>query len=243
MSEVRIAAQPRTEFGKGGARRTRRAGQVPAVLYGHGQSPRHLCLPARELAHALKTDAGMNVLLTLELDGGTALALPKEVQRHPLRGGYEHVDLVLVRRGEKVTVDVPVTLVGEAPAGVLVDQQSTAVSVEAQANAIPNTLELDVAGLAVGQGITAGELALPEGTTLVTQPEHVVVQGLPEPTAAQVEAELEGAGAELGAGPTPGSAATAPTGAGDVVPDTASAAGGPGESAGSGTSARPTSGG
>ena len=100
--EVRIQAEPRTEFGKGGARRTRRAGKIPAVLYGHGTDPRHIALPAREFSHAIK--AGANTLLTLQLDGSSELALPKAIQRHPIRGDYEHVDLLLVRRGEKVTV-------------------------------------------------------------------------------------------------------------------------------------------
>ena len=110
--EVRIQAEPRTEFGKGGARRTRRAGKIPAVLYGHGTDPRHIALPAREFGHAIK--GGGNTLLTLQIDGGSELALPKAIQRDPIRGDYEHVDLLLVRRGEKVTVEVPVTLTGEA---------------------------------------------------------------------------------------------------------------------------------
>ena len=114
--EVRIQAEPRTEFGKGGARRTRRAGKIPAVLYGHGTDPRHISLPAREFSHAIK--GGANTLLTLQLDGTSELALPKAIQRHPIRGHYEHVDLLLVRRGEKVTVEVPVTLSVEAEAGI-----------------------------------------------------------------------------------------------------------------------------
>jgi large subunit ribosomal protein L25 len=201
MSEVRIAAEPRTEFGKGGARRTRRAGKVPAVLYGHGQPPRHIALPARELLHAFKTDAGTNVLLTLELGDGTELALPKEVQRHPVKGSFEHVDLVLVRRGEKVIVDVPVVLVGDAHPDTIVDQQQTTVSVKAAANRIPDGIQVSVAGLAPGSNITAGELALPAGAELDTDPATVVVQALVKPTAAQMEAEIEGgaAGAEAGA--------------------------------------------
>jgi large subunit ribosomal protein L25 len=184
MSEVRIAAEPRTEFGKGGARRTRRAGKVPAVLYGHGQPPRHIALPARELLHAFKTDAGTNVLLTVELADGTQLALPKDVQRHPIRGSYEHVDLVVVRRGERVTVDVPVTLTGDADRDAIVDQQSTTVSIQADATSIPSALELDITGLAVGASLTAGGLTLPEGATLVSEPDSIVVIGLAKPTAA-----------------------------------------------------------
>lgn len=203
MSEVRIAAEPRTEFGKGGARRTRRAGRVPAVLYGHGLAPRHISLPAHELMHALKTDAGSNVLLTVELSGKSELALPKEIQRHPIRGSFEHVDLVVVRRGEKVTVDVPVVLTGDAPADVLVDQQAMTVSVEAEATHIPGSVEVDISTLSVGSGIAAGDLKLPQGTKLVVDPEYVVVQGLAAPTAAQVEAELGEAEAETGGGAEP----------------------------------------
>ena len=191
MSEVRIAAEPRTEFGKGGARRTRRAGKVPAVLYGHGQAPRHIALPAHDLMHAFKTDAGTNVLLTLELSGGgTELALPKDVQRHPIRGSFEHVDLVLVRRGEKVTVDVAVVLVGAADQDAIVDQQSMTVSVVSDASKIPNTVEVSIAGLLPGSAIVAGQLELPEGTELNSEPDHVIVQLLNKLTASQVEADL-----------------------------------------------------
>jgi large subunit ribosomal protein L25 len=195
MSEVRIAAEPRTEFGKGGARRTRRAGKVPAVLYGHGQPPRHIALPARELLHAFKTEAGTNVLLTVELSDGAQLALPKDVQRHPIRGSFEHVDLVIVRRGERVTVDVPVTLTGEADRDAIVDQQSTTVSIQADAADIPSALELDITGLTVGASISAGVVPLPSGATLVSDADLVVVAGLAKPTAAAEEA-AEGAGSE-----------------------------------------------
>ncbi|KPM57514.1 50S ribosomal protein L25/general stress protein Ctc [Frankia sp. CcI49] len=190
MSEVRIAAEPRTEFGKGGARRTRRAGKVPAVLYGHGQPPRHIALPAHDLLHAFKTDAGTNVLLTLEISGSTELALPKEVQRHPIRGSYEHVDLVLVNRGERVTVEVAVTLVGDAHPDTLVDQQVTALAVKADATALPGPIEVDITGLEPGHGIAASQLELPRGVELEADAELVIVQGLAKKTAAQVEADL-----------------------------------------------------
>ncbi len=108
MSEVRLPAESRTEFGKGGARRTRRAGKIPAVIYGHGADPRHVSLPAREFTNAIK-HGGANVLLTLDLEGGDQLAIPKAIQRHPIKGIYEHVDLLAVRRGEKVTIDVPLS--------------------------------------------------------------------------------------------------------------------------------------
>lgn len=195
MAEVHIAAEPRTEFGKGGARRTRRAGKVPAVVYGHGRDPVHISLPSHELMRALKT---ANVLLSLDVDGRSELVLPKAVQRDPIKGLLEHVDLVLVRRGEKVTVEVPVTLTGDAAPDTLVDQQLVTVSVEAEATHIPAGVEVSIEGLAVGAHITAGDIALPTGTTLVTESEHVVVQGLAAPTAEQLDAELAEAEAEVG---------------------------------------------
>ena len=179
MSEVRIAAEPRTAFGKGPARRTRRAGKVPAVLYGHGADPRHLALPARELMHAFKGAAGSNVLLELELPDGGELALPRQIQRDPLRGDLVHVDLLLVRRGEKVAVDVPVLLVGEAPGlklGGMLDQQLTSLHVEADATNIPTSIELDATLLAeIGSVIHAGEVVLPEGVVLLVEAETIVV--------------------------------------------------------------------
>jgi large subunit ribosomal protein L25 len=196
VSEVRIQAEPRTEFGKGGARRTRRAGKIPAVLYGHGTEPRHLALPAREFGHAIK--AGANTLLTLQLDGATELALPKAIQRHPIRGDFEHVDLLLVRRGEKVTVEVPVTLVGEATHDGLVDQQLLTLTVQAEATHIPDSFELSIEGLEVGSHLSAGAVSLPPGVTLVGDPEQVVVAVLAAPTAEQLEADLAGAEAEVG---------------------------------------------
>ncbi len=198
MSEVRIAAEPRTEFGKGPSRRIRRANKVPAVLYGHGEQPRHFSLPGHELMLALKHDA--NALLTLQTEDGDQLALPKVIVRDPIKGYLEHVDLVAVRRGEKVTVDVPVIVSGEAQGDVIVDLQSTSVSVEADATAIPESIEVDVSALQVGTPITAGDLVLPAGTTLVADADLLVVQVTAAPTAEQVDAELAEAEAELGAG-------------------------------------------
>jgi large subunit ribosomal protein L25 len=196
VSEVRIPAEPRTEFGKGGARRTRRAGKIPAVLYGHGTPPRHLALPAREFGQAIK--AGANTLLTLQLDGRSELALPKAIQRHPIRGNFEHVDLLLVRSGEKVTVEVPVTLTGEATRDGLVDQQLVTLTVEAEATHIPDHFEVSIDGLGVGDNVTAGAVPLPSGTTLAGDPGQVVVAVLAAPTAEQLEADLAGAEAEAG---------------------------------------------
>jgi large subunit ribosomal protein L25 len=236
VSEVRITAEPRTEFGKGGARRTRRAGKLPAVLYGHGTEPRHISLPSRDFEHALRTD-GANVLLSLEIEGGSELALPKSIQRNPVRGSIEHVDLILVRRGEKITVDVPVTLIGEGPSEGLVDQQLTTLSVLAEATHIPSGFELSIEGLGIGDSIAAGKVGLPEGTVLAGDPDQVVVQILAAPTAEEVEADLAAAEEELGAGAAGAEAASdeaaaeGETGEGDAVPDTESGEGGPAEGA------------
>ncbi|MGZ4663769.1 MAG: 50S ribosomal protein L25/general stress protein Ctc [Frankiaceae bacterium] len=218
MSEVRMSAELRTEFGKGAARRTRRAGKVPAVLYGHGQDPRHIALPARELGHALR--GGANVLLSLEVNGGTELALPKDVQRDPLRRTVDHVDLLLVRRGEKIAVEVPLSLTGDAPTTTLVDQQQMTLSVEAEATTIPPGFEISIDGLEVGQSVTAGEVALPQGVTLLGDAELVLVQGLASPTAEELEGAVEGeaagapAEAAAGAGAGEGAPLAAESGAG-----------------------------
>lgn len=196
MPEVNIAATPRTEFGKGAARRERRAGRVPGVLYGHGTESRHLSLPGHEVLLALRTQ---NVLIRLEgLDGGPQLALPKAVQRDPIRGTVEHVDLLLVRRGEKVTVDVAVTTTGEIAPDGLLDQQLIQISVEAEATSIPSAIEVDIEGMVVGASVHAGDLKLPAGVTLAVEPEVLVLHVIPAPTAAQMEGEagLEAPAAE-----------------------------------------------
>ncbi|MGH8893593.1 MAG: 50S ribosomal protein L25/general stress protein Ctc, partial [Actinomycetes bacterium] len=195
MSEVRIAAESRTEFGKGAARRIRRANKVPAVLYGHGTDPRHISLPGHELMLALKTP---NVLLTLDLDGGDELALPRDVQRDPIKGFLEHVDLVVVRRGEKVTVEIPVHVVGDAAPETLVNVGLTALSVEAEATHIPTGVDVTIDGLGVGAQIHAKDISLPSGATLVTDAEALVLAITAAPTAEQLEAELAEAEAEVG---------------------------------------------
>ena len=195
MSEVRISAEQRTEFGKGAARRIRRESKVPAVLYGHGEDPRHISLPGHELMMALKTP---NVLLTLDFDGSDELALPKDVQRDPIRGFLEHVDLVLVRRGEKVTVEIPVHVVGEAVPETLVTTDLNTLSVEAEATHIPTGFEVSVDGLNVGDQIHAKDVKLPDGVTLVTDPDALLVNVTAAPTAEQLEAELAEAEAEVG---------------------------------------------
>ena len=196
MSEVRLIAESRTEFGKGFARRIRRAGKVPAVLYGHGTDPRHLSLDAREFAHALK--GGANTVLTLQLDGGDELALPKSVVRHPLRDYFEHVDLLLIRRGEKVTVDIPVVLEGDAAAGTLVLTDLTTLSVEVEAMSIPESLVVDLSGAEAGTQFLAGDVPLPAGAGLITDPDALVVSVQTAPTAEELEAETEAAEADAG---------------------------------------------
>ena len=188
MPEVHIAAESRSEFGKGAARRERRAGRVPAVLYGHGTQARHLSLPGHEVLLALRT---ANVLIRLEgLPGGSELALPKAVQRHAIKGSVEHVDLILVRLGEKVTVDIPLTVTGElAPDGML-DQQVVQIAVEAEATHIPTGIEIDIEGMQIGASVHAGDLTMPEGATLAVEPDVLVLHVIAAPTAEQMEAEL-----------------------------------------------------
>jgi large subunit ribosomal protein L25 len=202
VPEVRIQAEPRTEFGKGAARRTRRAGRVPAVIYGHGAEARHLSLPEHEIMLALKTP---NVLIRLEGMGRAGLALPKAVQRDPLKGTIEHVDLIEVRRGEKVTVEIPVRVTGEVFSGGLLDQQLVTISVEAEATHIPDGVDVDVEGMEIGTSVHARDLVLPAGASLSTDPEALVLHVV-EP-AAEVAAEAaEAAGGEV---PAPVEAAEA----------------------------------
>jgi large subunit ribosomal protein L25 len=192
VSEVRIAAEPRTEFGKGAARRTRRAGRVPAVLYGHGTDPQHISLPGHELMLALKTS---NVLLRVQgLSGADELALPKDVQRDPIKGFLEHIDLLLVKLGEKVAVEIPVQLTGEIVSGNRLDQQLVQIAVEAEATHIPQSVEIDVSGLDVGAVIYAKDVELPRGVTLAVDEDALVLQIVAEKTAEQAEAEIAGEG-------------------------------------------------
>ena len=201
MPEVRIAAEPRTEFGKGPARRERQAGRVPAVLYGHGTDTRHITLPGHAVMMALKTP---NVLIRLDgLPGGNQLVLPKAVQRDPIKGFVEHVNLILVRRGEKVTVDVPVEVTGEVYSGGLLDQQLVQVSIEAEATNIPGSIEVDVQDMEVGTAVHAGDLKLPPGSSLAVEPETLVLHVIAAPTAEQLEAEIGAPEAEAAASAEP----------------------------------------
>ena len=172
MSEVRIAAEPRTEFGKGASRRARRAGKVPAVLYGHGTDPRHLNLPGHELMLALKTP---NVLIRLDGLDKDNLALPRSVQRDAIKGFLEHVDLLVVTKGEKVEVEVPLVLTGEVKAPGVLNQELVTVRVEVEAHNIPNQVEFDIQGMEIGAVPTAGEVVLPQGATLIDDPETTVL--------------------------------------------------------------------
>ncbi|MFG2120543.1 50S ribosomal protein L25/general stress protein Ctc [Streptomyces sp. NPDC048710] len=191
MSEVKLAAETRTEFGKGAARRIRRESKVPGVLYGHGSDPLHLTLPGHDLLLALRTP---NVLISLDIDGKTnELAIPKAVQRDPLKGFLEHVDLLLVKRGEKVTVEVPVHAEGElAAGGNLLEHVLNALPVEAEATHIPEALTVSVEGLEAGASVHAKDIKLPSGVTLAVDEDAVVLQVLQ----AQVEEAVEGEATE-----------------------------------------------
>ena len=206
MSEVKISAEPRTEFGKGGARRTRRAGLVPAVLYGHGEKPQHIALPAREFAAAIR-HGGLNQVFTIDVAGasGTTLALPKAIQRDPIKDTYEHVDLLIVKRGEKVQVDVPVTLTGEAARNTLVVNESTTLAIVAEAMHLPSGFEVSIEGLEAGTQVTAGDVKLPQGTELAVEPDFV----LAIISQAQTAEQLEGGEAEGEVGEEPAEAASA----------------------------------
>jgi len=200
VSEVRLAAETRTEFGKGGARRTRRAGKVPAVIYGHGADPRHISLPAREFTAAIR-NGGANVLLTLDLDGDEQLAIPKAIQRHPIKGTYDHVDLLAVRRGEKITIDVPLVIVGDLVPDAVLNQEHTTVSVEAEATHLPTGIEVSIEGLEIGAQVHASALVLPTGATLVTDAEALIlsISQAQEEAVEEVEG-AEGEGAEAAEG-------------------------------------------
>lgn len=172
MAEITINGVLRTEFGKGASRRARRDGLVPAVIYGHGEKPQHITLPARELGVALKQS---NVLLDIVIDGKTELTLPKAIVRHPLKQILEHIDLVLVRRGEKVVVAIPVHAIGEHDRDGILEHVNNTIDVRVEATAIPNFLELNISGLAAGTSLYAGDVVLPSGVELESDPKMIVV--------------------------------------------------------------------
>ncbi|ALJ19823.1 50S ribosomal protein L25/general stress protein Ctc [Microbacterium sp. No. 7] len=171
-TDNKVIAEPRHSFGKGFARRLRAAGQIPAVLYGHGTDPVHLALPGHQLSLLVRR---ANALLELEIEGGSQLALVKDVQRDPVRQIIEHIDLLVVKKGEKIQVDVPVLVVGESFAGTIVNLDNATVSLEAEATHIPEHIEVDVEGLEEGAHITAGDLKLPKGASLLADPETLIV--------------------------------------------------------------------
>lgn len=195
MSEVRLAAEARTEFGKGAARRTRRAGKIPAVLYGHGSDPKHLALPAIEFARVVR-EHGQNAVLTLEIDSTNELALTKTVTTHPIKNYIEHVDLLLVKRGEKVNVEVPVVINGEAQPGTLVTQDATTIEVSVEALHIPEQFEVSIDGAEPGTQILAKDVTLPSGAELVTDAETLIVAVNVAPTAGDLDGEGEAEAAE-----------------------------------------------
>jgi large subunit ribosomal protein L25 len=194
VAEARIDAETRTEFGKGAARRTRRAGKIPAVLYGHGTDPQHLSLPELEFKRIVR-DQGRNAVVTLNIGGQPQLALTKTVVQHPIRPYIEHVDLLVIRRGEKVVVEVTVHITGNAAPGSLVTQELNTLEVEADVSSIPEYVEVSVEGLAIGTQILAGSIQMPANTTLRTDAEGLVVNVNAAPTEEDMEAEVDAEGA------------------------------------------------
>ncbi len=194
-SEETIKAEARSEFGKGAARRIRREGKIPAVIYGHGNEPMHVTLPGHQTMLAIK-HGGANALLQIDIDGKTHLALTKQVQVDPIRRALEHIDFVEVKKGEKVIVDVPVQLIGEAKSDALVVTEQATLSIEAEATHIPELLEISIEGLEAGTQILASDVELPKGSTLLTDEDALIVNVTHAPTAEEVEAELAEAEAD-----------------------------------------------
>ncbi len=199
MPEIKLDAELRNEFGKGAARRIRRADRVPAVIYGHGEQPVHISLPGHETLLALRLD---NALLSVVIEGKSHLALPKQVQRDPIKGFIEHVDLLLVRKGEKVNVDVAIHTTGDAAPDTLVVVDANTISVQADATHIPESIEVPLGGLRAGSQVLARDLVLPADVQLDVDPDTLIVNVTGAPTEAQVEAELAEAEAEVGIEPT-----------------------------------------
>ncbi|MFM8855161.1 MAG: 50S ribosomal protein L25/general stress protein Ctc [Actinomycetota bacterium] len=212
MAEVSITGALRNEFGKGASRRIRRDGQVPAVIYGHGEKPTHISLPAREVGVAIKTS---NVLLNIDLGEKQELVLPKSIVRNPLKGTLEHIDLIIVRRGERVVVNVPVHTTGKHdPEGILEHVNNT-IEVEVDVTSIPQFLELDITGLMAGDSKLAEDVVLPAGITLKSEPKMVVAhvsvraaieEVAPVAAAAEGEAAAPAEGEAAAAAPDEGEA-------------------------------------
>src|ERR1700753_1299991 len=194
-SENKLTALVRTQTGKGASRRARRAGKIPAVLYGHGADPQHLELPGRDCSAVLR-HSGTNAVLTLDIEGKEQFALTKVLDIHPIRHTIQHADLLVVRRGEKVVVEVNVVVEGEAGPDTLVTQETNAIEIEAEALSIPEQLTVSVEGAEPGTQFTAGQITLPAGVNLISDPEMLVVNDLKEPTAEDLEEEGAGEVAE-----------------------------------------------
>ncbi len=197
MATEKITAETRTEFGKGAARRIRRANKIPAVLYGHGNDPVHITLPGHSTMMALK-HGGSNALLDLDIEGQSQLALTKQVQVDPIKRSLEHIDFVAVRRGEKVTVDVRIQVVGEAASETLVVLENATVQIEAEATHIPENIEVSIEAAAAGTQILAGDLTLPSSSTLLVDPTTLIVNVTEQQSEEALEAELEEAEADAG---------------------------------------------
>ncbi|WP_454229238.1 50S ribosomal protein L25/general stress protein Ctc [Propioniciclava flava] len=194
--ELKLVAESRNEFGKGAARRIRRANKVPAVIYGHGGDPIHITLPGHETLLALRT---ANALLTLVIDGAEPeLALPKQVQRDPITGFLEHVDLVIVKKGEKVSVEVPLLITGTIKEDRILVQDQQAITLEVEATNIPAHVEIDGGALQIGDQITAADLKLPAGAVFAGDPEELILSIAPAPTTEELDAELDAAVAKAG---------------------------------------------
>ena len=187
MSDLDLTGEARNEFGKGAARRIRRAMQIPAVIYGHGEAPLHIVLPERQTVRAIR---GANALLTVTVDGTKHLALVKDVQRDPVLQIVEHIDLLTVKKGEKVVVDVPVVLSGEPAPSIVVNQEEMSVSVSADATNVPVQVEVDINGRAAGEHIYAADLVLPAGNELETDGTMLIVH-FAEPAVVADEDEAE----------------------------------------------------
>ena len=198
-SANKLTAQVRTQTGKGASRRARRNGKVPAVLYGHGADPQHLELDAHDFAAVLR-HSGTNAVLTLDVAGKEQFALTKSLEIHPIRRNIQHADLLVVRRGEKVHVEVNVVVEGEAAPDTLVTQDSNTIEIEAEALSIPDQLTVSVEGAEIGTQFTAGAITLPSGVTLVSDPEMLVVNVVAAPTAEEMEGEAAGEEAEAAEG-------------------------------------------
>lgn len=185
-----LSVTVRTQTGKGASRRARRAGNIPAVLYGHGAEPQHLELPAHDYAAVLR-NSGTNAVLTLNIAGKQQMALTKAVDIHPIRRNIQHADLVIVRRGEKVVVDVAVVIEGQAGPDTLVTQDTNSIEIEAEALSIPEQLSVSIEGAEPGTQFTAGQIPLPRGVNLVSDPELLVVNVVNAPTGEELAAEGE----------------------------------------------------